>query len=47
MESQDIEQSWFWSQRWQSMEREADLDIAAGRVEAVASVEELLSRLDD
>jgi antitoxin MazE len=25
------EQHWFWSERWQQMEREADADIAAGR----------------
>jgi AbrB family looped-hinge helix DNA binding protein len=26
------EQQWFWTERWQRMEREADADIAAGRV---------------
>ncbi len=26
------DQRWFWTERWQAMEREADADIAAGRV---------------
>ena len=26
-------QAWFWTPEWQQMEREADEDIAAGRVE--------------
>ena len=26
------DQRWFWTERWQAMEREADEDIAAGRV---------------
>lgn len=25
-------QAWFWSERWQRMEREAEADVAAGRV---------------
>jgi len=25
-------QSWFWTERWQQMEQEADADLAAGRV---------------
>lgn len=28
----DASQAWFWTERWQQMEREADEDIAAGRV---------------
>jgi hypothetical protein len=28
----DPTQSWFWTTRWQEMERQADEDIAAGRV---------------
>ena len=40
------DQAWFWTDRWQAMEREADADIAAGRVTAVDGVEELLSILD-
>ena len=40
------DQAWFWTDRWQAMEREADADVAAGRVTAVAGVGELLSILD-
>jgi bifunctional DNA-binding transcriptional regulator/antitoxin component of YhaV-PrlF toxin-antitoxin module len=29
------DQAWFWSERWQAMEREADADIAAGRTTTV------------
>jgi AbrB family looped-hinge helix DNA binding protein len=39
-------QAWFWSKRWQQMEREADDAIATGRVVAAAGVEELLADLD-
>jgi hypothetical protein len=28
----DASQSWFWTERWQQMEREADDDILAGRI---------------
>ena len=40
------DQRWFWSQRWQAMEREADADIAAGRTTVVDGVEELIEHLD-
>ena len=40
------EQAWFWADRWQRMEREADADIAAGRITTAASVEEFLDQLD-
>jgi bifunctional DNA-binding transcriptional regulator/antitoxin component of YhaV-PrlF toxin-antitoxin module len=39
-------QRWFWSERWQQMEREADADIAAGRVASYESVDDLLDALD-
>ncbi len=29
------DQAWFWTDRWQAMEREADADIAAGRTTVV------------
>ena len=41
------DQSWFWSDRWQAMEREADADAAAGRFTVVDGVEGLISHLDD
>jgi AbrB family looped-hinge helix DNA binding protein len=37
------DQAWFWTQRWQSMEREADIDIAAGRTTVVDGLEGLLN----
>lgn len=40
------DQSWFWTERWQAMEREADADIAAGRVTTVDGAHELVSLLD-
>jgi antitoxin MazE len=40
------EQAWFWTQRWQQMEREADADIEAGRVAQFDDVEDFLADLD-
>jgi AbrB family looped-hinge helix DNA binding protein len=40
------EQQWFWSERWQLMEREADADIAAGRVSTHESGAAFLAHLD-
>ncbi len=40
------DQAWFWSDRWQAMEREADADIAAARVSTVDGVDGLLGLLD-
>lgn len=40
------DQAWFWTDRWQAMEREADADIAAGRVTVVDSADELIAHLD-
>jgi antitoxin MazE len=42
----DDRQGWFWSERWQTMEREADEDIAAGRIQQFASLDDLLTALD-
>lgn len=39
-------QAWFWSDRWQAMEREADADVAAGRVLASGGPEAFLAELD-
>jgi len=41
------EQRWFWTERWQRMEREAEEDIAAGRVERFESAEDFIASLDD
>lgn len=40
------DQAWFWTERWQQMEREANHAIADGRVTAVDGVDELLADLD-
>ncbi len=40
------DQRWFWSERWQAMEREVDEDIAAGRETVVDGVDDLSERLD-
>ena len=40
------DQAWFWSGRWQQMEREADDAISAGLVTSVEGIEELLADLD-
>jgi len=43
----DPEQAWFWSDRWQCMEKEAHADLMAGRVVEYSSVTEALSALDE
>jgi AbrB family looped-hinge helix DNA binding protein len=40
------DQAWFWTDRWQAMERDADADIAAGRATVVEGVDELIALLD-
>ncbi len=39
------DQLWFWTPEWQKKEREADEDVARGRVKEFSSVEELLKEL--
>lgn len=43
----DSTQAWFWAPAWQLMEAEADVDIAAGRLEHSGTDEGFLSSLDD
>ncbi len=43
----DASQRWFWTDRWQRMEREADADIAAGRLKVFETMEDFLADLDD
>ena len=40
------DQRWFWTERWQAMEREADEDVATGRVARFDSAEEFFADLD-
>ena len=39
------DQRWFWTDRWQAMEREADEDIAAGRVLRFDDVDDFVAHL--
>lgn len=39
------DQAWFWTERWQAMEREADQDIAAGRVSEPMEIDEFIAHL--
>ncbi len=40
------DQAWFWTDRWQEMERRAQEDIDAGRVQHYDSVEDAISDLE-
>jgi AbrB family looped-hinge helix DNA binding protein len=40
------DQAWFWTERWQRMEREADEAVSAGRVTVVDGAEAMLADLD-
>ena len=42
----DKSQAWFWTKEWQEAERQADEDIAAGRVKEFDDVEELIKDLN-
>jgi len=41
----DPDQAWYWTPEWQEAEREADEDIAAGRVQTFDSMEDMLDDL--
>lgn len=41
------DQHWFWTERWQKMEREVDEAVAAGDVEVFDDTESFLSSLDE
>lgn len=41
------DQAWFWTNRWQEMEREVDQHLAAGRVSHHESVDDLLDALGE
>lgn len=40
------DQRWFWTERWQAMEREVDEHVAAGRVTVVDGPDALFAHLD-
>jgi AbrB family looped-hinge helix DNA binding protein len=39
-------QAWFWTERWQQMEREAQVDIESGRVTRYENMDEAISDLE-
>ena len=41
------DQAWFWSKRWQKMEREVDAHVERGEITRYDSSEEFLASLDD
>jgi hypothetical protein len=43
--ARDPEQAWFWNREWQKREREADRDIAAGRLTVHKTDDEFLKNL--
>jgi len=43
----DKDQIWFWTERWQKMEAEAEKDIQKGRVKTFNSVEELFDEIEE
>jgi hypothetical protein len=46
-ETIDKDQAWFWTERWQKKETEAEEDIKKGRVKSFASVEELFDEIEE
>jgi AbrB family looped-hinge helix DNA binding protein len=40
------DQAWFWTERWQKMEREAQADIDSGRVHRYSNVDEAIEELE-
>jgi antitoxin MazE len=45
-ETIDASQAWFWTERWQQMEREANESYAAGRWKRFDDAESLIAYLD-
>ena len=40
------DQAWFWTERWQKMEREAQADIESGRLHRYPDVDEAIAGLE-
>lgn len=45
-ETVDRDQAWFWKDRWQKLEAEADRDISEGRTMTFNSVEDLFHEIE-
>ena len=43
----DPEQAWFWSERWQRMEQQAQADLETGRILDYANIADALAALDE
>ena len=43
----DPEQAWFWSDRWQRMEQEAQVDLESGHIVEYANITDALTALDE
>ena len=43
----DPDQAWFWSNRWQRLEQQAQADLEAGRIVENANIAEVLAALDE
>ncbi len=41
------DQAWFWTEHWQSREREVDAHVAAGRVDVHEDIDDFLAHVDD
>ena len=40
------DQAWYWTEHWQCQEKQADQDVAAGRVKNFASMDDLIADLE-
>lgn len=45
-ETIDKDQAWFWTERWQKLEAEAESNIRRGKVKGFDSVEELFDEME-
>jgi antitoxin MazE len=45
-ETVDKDQAWFWSERWQKQEQEAEADLREGRVKRFDSVEDMFDDIE-
>lgn len=46
-QSIDPTQAYFWTKKWQSMEKESDVDIKVGRVNRYKSIKEFRKNMGD
>ncbi len=46
-ETIDKDQAWFWTERWQKLEAEAEQDIREGKVKSFDSVEDLIDEMEE